>query len=619
MKTQKAVTKQSKFRSIPGQWYLFPEHTRSRYFGRSENITFPEHVRSLLAFSCFVIKPFRSIPIHGLALFIFRSISVHSNVHPYLCRLKIAQQSKGNMAGKSTSMSRIKQVLQLSENGVSNRQIAKDLDINKETVNNYVRFFGSDPLSLKEVLKLEDPELEARFRAGNPAYTDYRHQTFLDELPGFKTSLGHKHVTRFLVWQDYIAKHPDGYRKSQFFHHLKQQLAAAKPTTVLSDTYVPGEKLFVDFAGDTLEYVNTETGEMIKVQVFVACLPYTDYAFALCIPSQRVEDFLYAISKCMDAIGGVPKILVTDNLKSAVIKADKYEPTLNKALEDMGNHYRFVTIPCRPYSPTHKALVENQVKIIYRRVYAKLRNTTFYSLEDLNEAVCQKMLEHNQTRMQQRPYSREEQFFAVEKNALSPLPEQPYQMKFTCDLQVRNDGFVYLARDKHYYSVPFVHIGKRSHVIYTRTLVKIFVNNEVVATHERHLGFGHTHKNEHLASNSNAILSRSPEYYQEKADKHSAVFKQLVSDMFLDLEQRQIPPEFKYKTCDFMLSIGRKTPVADFEQACQIAIQNRSYSGKFLQNVISNLNVDKAQSESKERINPQPTNHENMRGNSYYK
>ena len=523
------------------------------------------------------------------------------------------------MAGKPARMSRIKQVLQLNENGVSNRQIAKDLDINKETVNNYVRYFENDPLSLKEVLKMEDPELEARFRAGNPAYTDYRHQTFLDELPEFKTSLGHKHVTRFLVWQEYIAKHPDGYRKSQFFHHLKQQLAAYTATTVLSDTYVPGEKLYVDFAGDTLQYVNTETGEIVKVQVFVACLPCTDYAFALCIPSQRVEDFLYAIYKLLEAIGGVPKILVTDNLKSAVIKADRYEPTLNKALEDMGNHYRFVTIPCRPYSPTHKALVENQVKIIYRRVYARLRSTTFYSLEELNEAVSQKMLEHNQTRMQQRPYSREEQFFAVEKIALAPLPEQPYEMKFTCDLQVRNDGFVYLARDKHYYSVPFVHIGKRSHVIYTRTLVKIFVNNELVATHERHLGFGHTHKKEHLASNSNAILSRSPAYYQEKADKQSTVFKQLVGDMFLDLEQRQIPAEFKYKTCDYMLSIARKTPIADFEQACLIAIQNRSYSGKFLQNVISNINAVKAQSKSKERINPQPTNHENMRGESYYK
>lgn len=619
MRRQKTPTKTLKFRSIPVHGHLFPEHIRSRYFQWAGNIPFPEHVRSLLDSSVFVTSPFRSIPVHGSALFIFRSISVHPNVHPHLCNILFTQQSKGNMAGKPASMSKIKQVLQLSGNGMSNRQIAKDLGINKETVNNYVRFFNHDPLTLKQALGMEDPELEARFRAGNPAYTDHRHQTFLDELPHLKDSLGHKHVTRFLVWQEYIAKHPDGYRKTQFFHHLKQQLAAAKPTTVLSGTYVPGEKLFVDFAGDTLEYIDAETKEITKVQVFVACLPYTDYAFAMCVPSQRTEDLLHAISKCLEAIGGVPKILVTDNLKSAVIKADRYEPTLNKALEDMGNHYRFVTIPCRPYSPTHKALVENQVKIVYRRVYAKLRNTTFYSLEDLNEAVSQKMLEHNQTRMQQRPYSREEQFFAVEKAALSPLPEQPFEMKFACDLQVRNDGFVCLARDKHYYSVPFVHIGKRSHVIYTRTLVKIFVNNELVATHERRVGFGHTYLKEHLASNSNAFLSRSPEYYQAKADKHCAVFGQLVSDMFLDLEQRQLPPEFKYKTCDYLLSIGRKTPTADFEQACLIAIQNKSYSGKFLQNVIDNLNVAKSHIQDEKRMNPQPTNHENMRGNSYYK
>ena len=139
-----------------------------------------------------------------------------------------------------------------------------------------------------------------------------------------------------------------------------------------------------------------------------------------------------------------------------------------------------------------------------------------------------------------------------------------------------------------------------------------------MASHERRTGFGHTHKKEHLASNSNAVLSRSPAYYQEKADKHSNVFKQLVSDMFLDLEQRQIPPEFKYKTCDYMLSISRKTPVADFEQACLIAIQNRSYSGKFLQNVISNIHVAKVQSQKGKQTNPQPTNHENMRGNSYF-
>lgn len=522
------------------------------------------------------------------------------------------------MAGKSVDMSKIKQVLLLSEDGKSNRQIAKDLDINKETVNNYVRFLRSETLSLKELLKLEDPELEARFRAGNPAYTDARHQAFLEMLPQFKKDLGHKHVTRFQVWEEYIKRHPDGYRKSQFFHHLKQQLAAAKPTTVLTGTYVPGEKLFVDFSGDGLEYVDTQTGEIVKVQVFVACLPCTDYGFALCLPSQRVEDFLYGVARCLEFLDGVPKILVTDNLKSAVIQADRYEPTLNKALEDMGNHYHFVTLPCKPYSPTHKALVENQVKLVYRRVHAKLRNTTFYSLEELNKAVAEKMLEHNQTRMQQRPYSRQEQFFAVEKDVLSPLPEAVYEMKFSCHLQVRHDGFVFLARDKHFYSVPYVHIGKRSHVIYTRTLVKIFVQGEQVATHQRIIGFGHTYLKEHMASNSRAILERSPTYYEEKADRCSPVLKQLVSDMFMDLAQKSLPPEFKYQTCDFMLSLCRKTPKQDFEDACRIAIQNRAYSGKFLQNVINNLRQAKNQPDCDNQNNPEPSGHENMRGGSYY-
>jgi len=157
MKRQQTETKHSKFRSIPVQRCIFPEHIRSPYFRWSKNILFPEHVRSLLEISIFVISTFRSIPVHGLALFIFRSIPVHSNVPSYLCSLKITQQSKGKMAGKPASMSRIKQVLQLSENGVSNRQIAKDLDINKEMVNNYVHFFSHHSLTLKQVLNMEYP------------------------------------------------------------------------------------------------------------------------------------------------------------------------------------------------------------------------------------------------------------------------------------------------------------------------------------------------------------------------------------------------------------------------------------------------------------------------------
>ena len=181
------------------------------------------------------------------------------------------------------------------------------------------------------------------------------------------------------------------------------------------------------------------------------------------------ENSIFELSGFLGAghLGGVPKIVVTDNLKSAVIKADKYEPTLNKALEDMGNHYEFVVIPCQPASPTQKALVENQVKLIYHRIYSKLRNRQFFSLQEINEAVWELLKAHNQTRMQQRTYSREEHFFSVEKGVLKPLPATPYQMRYYSDVTVQQNSHVYLSRDKHYYSVPYILIGRRAKIIYT--------------------------------------------------------------------------------------------------------------------------------------------------------
>lgn len=273
------------------------------------------------------------------------------------------------MAGKVTSMSKIKQVLLLHEEGHSNRQIAKELGIDKGTVNAYMAFVRSNNLSVSTLLEKDDPELDKVFHAGNPAYTDHRMDTFLAELPLFREQLDTPHVTRFLVWQEYKQRHPDGYGKSQFFFHLKQNLIAEKASTtaILHGTYVPGQKLFVDFAGKKLSYLDEETGELVQVEVFVASMPYSDYGFVLCVPSQKKEDFVYAIRRCMEYMGGVPAIVVPDNLKSAVRKSHKYEPELNRAIEDMGNHYGFAVIPCQPHEPTQKALVENHVKLAYRQ------------------------------------------------------------------------------------------------------------------------------------------------------------------------------------------------------------------------------------------------------------
>lgn len=263
------------------------------------------------------------------------------------------------MAGTVKDMSLIKQVLQLKQLGESNRGISRKLSINKETVNNYIKTFQLNTWTYEELLAKEDPEVERLFHAGNPAYSDPRLADFLTRLPYFKEQLGNPklHVTRQLLYEEYKHAYPDGYGKSQFYFHLQQNLVAQKDcVAMLADTYNPAEKLMVDFAGDKLSYVDTQTGEIIKVEVFVACMPYSDYTYVICVPSQKSEDFIFAIRMCLEHLGGVPPILTPDNLKSAVISNDRHEPKLNKALEDMGNHYHFVVLPCDPKAPTQKRL-----------------------------------------------------------------------------------------------------------------------------------------------------------------------------------------------------------------------------------------------------------------------
>lgn len=246
------------------------------------------------------------------------------------------------MAGTTKDMSLIKQVLQLKQAGESNRGVSRKLPIDKETVNGYVNTVKANGWNISDLLEIDDPELERMFHAGSPAYTDRRMEEFLILLPRYRELLtdSKSHVSRQVLFDEYRATHPDGYGKSQFYYHLKQNLVAKKDVTaVLANTYRPGEKLMVDFAGDKLSYVDAETGEVIKVEVFVACMPYSDYTYVICVPSQKTEDFLYAIRMCLEHLGGVPPILTPDNLKSAVISNDRHEPKLNKALEDMGNYY----------------------------------------------------------------------------------------------------------------------------------------------------------------------------------------------------------------------------------------------------------------------------------------
>lgn len=263
---------------------------------------------------------------------------------------------KNFMSRKVLRMSQLKQILKLHQNGLSNRQIAKELGIYKGTVNSYISKIKAEKLDIEGLLVLEDPVLEGRFHAGNPAYLEERFNELKQMLPYFEKELKRKHVTVKLLWEEYLERYPGGYRYSQFCFHLNQLRVARKPSGIL--VHQPAEQLFIDFAGDTLFYVDRETGEAIKVYVFVATLPYSDYGFAMAVPSQNTENFLYALSCCLQSLGGVPKIVVPDNLKAAVIKTDRYEPDLNQVMEDFSNHYGFAVLATRSRAPKDKANVK---------------------------------------------------------------------------------------------------------------------------------------------------------------------------------------------------------------------------------------------------------------------
>lgn len=518
------------------------------------------------------------------------------------------------MAGKITSMSKIKQVLLMHRNGMSNRKIAATLSIDKCTVNEYVRKAKSSALSLEGLLLLEEPELEAQMFAGNPAYTDERMKHFLERLPYFREQLEDKHVTRLLLWEEYLKENPDGYGKSQFFYHLKQNLVAQKQVAVLRNTYKAGEILMIDFAGDRLAYVDTQSGERIHVEVFVGTMPYSGLTFAIAVPSQQVEDFSYALRMCLESLGGVPHIVIPDNLKSAVVKADRWTPALNKALVDMGNHYGFAVLPARVATPTDKAPVESDVNRVYQRVYAKLRKRVFYSLMELNQAIYELVKAHNQTRMQEHPYTREERFHAMERGQLRPIPEQIYEVKHTNTVTVNLQGEVRLAEDQHYYTVPYAHIGRKAQLIYTRSTVKVFVDNKCVASHVRNREPGeHTQIKEHLAPNLQAYLSRSPEYYCSKAkEEQLPELESFIQSLFMN-RKYGVTDAICYNLCDFLFSLEKKTPAEAFRQTVKICAENHIFSKDDILTMCK-LMQHQGEEYGQSETDVQPQNHENTRG-----
>ena len=259
------------------------------------------------------------------------------------------------MANQPISMSKIRQILQLHSQGRSKLQIATQTGISRNTLKKYLKQFTESKLTVEEISELSDKDLEDLFVKPEERPVNDKLQTLFNLFPSIDKELKKKGVTRQILWEQYKATYPDGFGISQFKHYFAQWKAQVNP--VMRMEHKAGDKLYVDFAGDKLSIVDPTTGEIQEVEVFVAILGASQLTYVEAVTSQQKEDFISACENALHYCGGVPQAIVPDNLKSAVIKSSKYEPTLNETFLDFAQHYSTTILPARSYRPRDKALV----------------------------------------------------------------------------------------------------------------------------------------------------------------------------------------------------------------------------------------------------------------------
>ena len=515
------------------------------------------------------------------------------------------------MANNPIRMSKIRQILQLHHQGRSKLAIAEQCGISRNTLKKYLKQFTESKLTFDEISELSDKDLEELFikPAENPI--SGKLQTLLGLFPSIDKELKKKGMTRQVLWEQYKAAHPDGFGLSQFKHYYAQWKAQVNP--VMRMEHKAGDKLYVDFAGDKLSVVDPTTGEIKAVEVFVAILGASQLTYVEAVPTQGKEDFISACENALHFCGGVPAAIVPDNLKSAVTKSSKYEPTLNETFLDFAQHYGTTILPARSYRPRDKALVENAVKIVYSRIYAKVRSAIYHSLEALNKAIKAALEEHNNAYLKGRNYSRRQQFEEVERAVLTPLPPLRYELKKCLYATVAKNGHVALSADKHYYSVPYRYIGKKVKLLFSRHSVEIYYNYERIALHTRtRLAYHYTTQKEHLASTHRFVAEWTPQKFIEWAEGIHEDVKLYI----LKVLERKQHPEQAYKSCVGILSFAKKIEKERLIKACQRALGYGAYNYKTIQTILEKeLDKKDAPQESDHLFMPQ---HDNIRGENYY-
>lgn len=504
-------------------------------------------------------------------------------------------------------MRKIKEVLRLHwDLGLGNRAIARSLSVSHNTVIDLLNRAKAAGLSWLLPETLDEAALEQLPYPGNGKQTRTR------PLPDWEwvyRELRRKGVTLQQLWIEYKQAYPDGYQYSQFCELYREW--CGKLDVVLRQTYRAGEKMFVDFAGQTVPVVDPDKGEVREARIFVAVLAGSNYSYAEATWLQELEEWITAHCRAFEFFGGVPEIIVPDNLKSGVSRASRYEPDINPTYQEMAAYYGAVVIPARPKKPQDRARAEAGVQVVERWMLASLRNRTFFSLAELNKTIAEKRERLNDRPFQKLEGSRRSLFEALEGPALRPLPPERYE--FAQWKKAHANIAYHVQVDHNFYSVPHQLIHKEFDIRLTAKAVEVLYRGRRVASHVRSYGRGqYSTDPRHRPASHQKHLEWTPSriiHWAETIGPNTGALVKAIMDL-------KPHPEQGYRSCLGIMRLTKHYPAERIEAAARRAVAFGTISYKSVKAILEK-GLDGLQG-APVPVQAPMTKHANLRGPAYY-
>ncbi len=508
-------------------------------------------------------------------------------------------------------MRTIKECLRLKlECGLSHERIGRALGLSKGAVSKYVARAQAAGLDWSMLAPLTEAEIESRLCSAAPAVRGAR---AVIDLPTIHRELRRKGMTLLLLWQEYREAHGEQpiYQYTQFCRHYHDYAQSLRRS--MRQVHRAGEKLFIDYAGQTVPLVNPDTGEMRRAHIFVAVLGASNYTYACATTAEKQGDWLRGLAQSLQFFGGVPQLVVPDNPRALIATPDRYEPHPNIAAQRCAEHFGTVILPARPRRPQDKAKVEVGVQVVERWILARLRHHCFFSLSALNHAIADLLEDLNRRPFKKLAGCRRDWFEAIDQPALMPLPAQAFEPAQFKSFRVNID--YHIDVDGHYYSVPHSLVRKTVEARITDYTIEILHGGQRVASHARSPAKGrHTTVPEHMPAAHRAHLEWTPMRFRDWASDIGPTTRQLVDHLLTDRPH----PEMGYRSCLGLLSLARRYGHARLESACSRAIAIGSRTRKSVLSILQGGLDQQPLPATPTQTDWVSPDHDNVRGPSYY-